>query len=131
MLAAERVQATPQAAGLAGQAWCFTLRASPDSDLFRGHFPDLPVLPGVAQLQWALALWRRYSGDSRPLRGLRRLKFQRVVVPGDQLRLECRADGDQHMTFVFRRQNTSGSFEAVSSGQCLLAGSSSDASTHA
>ena len=110
-------------AGRVGDTWRFTLRVPEDSDLFAGHFPGLPVLPGVAQLHWALALWREHGGDSRPLRGLRRLKFQRIVGPGDVLQLECRMASADVVAFTFRRAGANGQLEAVSGGQCVLDGS--------
>ena len=38
------------------QGATLTLRLHADAELFwfRGHFPTLPILPGVAQLDWAL-----------------------------------------------------------------------------
>jgi 3-hydroxymyristoyl/3-hydroxydecanoyl-(acyl carrier protein) dehydratase len=104
-----------------GNAWRFRLRVPPDSDLFLGHFPQLPVLAGVAQLHWALALYREHSGDARPLRSLRRLKFQRIVTPGDELLLDCRPDAAERVTFTFSRALEGGGTETVSNGQCLLA----------
>lgn len=104
-----------------GSAWRFHVQVPPDSALFEGHFPQLPVLAGVAQLHWALALYRQHSGDARPLRSLRRLKFQRIVSPGDELQLECRQDAADRVSFTFRRARADGGLETVSNGQCLLA----------
>lgn len=60
-----------------------------DADLavFDGHFPQATILPGVAQLDWAI----RFGREAFPLppRFLRMeaLKFQRVARPGDRIRL--------------------------------------------
>ena len=65
---------------------------------FTGHFPYLPVMPGVLQVE-ALAqaagilsfqTMGRVSGTSTVYYfvGIDRARFKRPVVPGDQLRLE-------------------------------------------
>ncbi|ODS60385.1 MAG: hypothetical protein ABS38_12755 [Acidovorax sp. SCN 68-22] len=59
--------------------------------VFDGHFPDTPILPGVAQLDWAVAFGRECF--ALPVHFLRidALKFQRPVLPGArvELVLEC------------------------------------------
>ena len=65
---------------------------------FTGHFPYLPVMPGVLQVE-ALAqaagilsfqTMGRVSGTSTVYYfvGIDRARFKRPVVPGDQLKLE-------------------------------------------
>ena len=33
---------------------CFDLHLDPDHPAFRGHFPGMPVLAGVLQIDWAM-----------------------------------------------------------------------------
>jgi len=62
---------------------------------FQGHFPDNPVMPGVLQLE-AMAqvagvlLNSRDGNDGRVafFMSINNAKFRRMVVPGDQLRIE-------------------------------------------
>jgi acyl-CoA synthetase (AMP-forming)/AMP-acid ligase II len=50
--------------------------------MFDGHFPQAPVLPGVAQLDWALHFGREaFAPAGEPLR-VEQLKFQALVRPG-------------------------------------------------
>ncbi len=55
--------------------------------VFDGHFPQATILPGVAQLDWAIRFGREvFALPPRFLR-MEALKFQRVARPGDRIRL--------------------------------------------
>jgi 3-hydroxyacyl-[acyl-carrier-protein] dehydratase len=62
---------------------------------FQGHFPGLPVMPGVFQVE-ALAQTMAVYVAKQPgfgdriglFAGIDEVRFKRVVVPGDTLRLE-------------------------------------------
>lgn len=65
---------------------------------FQGHFPDLPVMPGVlileALAQAACILGEKSSfqksGEILFFAGLDKVRFRRPVVPGDQIILEVK-----------------------------------------
>ena len=67
-----------------------------NEDFFQGHFPGVPLMPGVLMLetltQVAAALLLERAGpmsSSRVyLHGVNEAKFRRQVVPGDRLRLD-------------------------------------------
>jgi 3-hydroxyacyl-[acyl-carrier-protein] dehydratase len=62
---------------------------------FQGHFPGLPVMPGVLQVE-ALAQTMAVYVAQQPgfgdriglFAGIDEVRFKRIVVPGDTLRLE-------------------------------------------
>ncbi len=70
---------------------------SANESFFQGHFPQQKVMPGVLQLEamaqtgavWVLAK-PEFRGKIALLAGIKEAKFRRPVVPGDQLRIECR-----------------------------------------
>lgn len=90
----------------------------PGLRVFDGHFPEAPVLPGVAQLDWAIAFAGRCFALPPHFRRAEQLKFQRPVLPPMQLELalEWRADTGQ---LAFRYSSARG---VHSSGRLVFAG---------
>lgn len=62
---------------------------------FPGHFPDLPIMPGVLQIEaMAQSACLAYLRDGDPevdffIASIQEAKFRRPVVPGDQLMLHA------------------------------------------
>lgn len=84
------------------------------SPLFAGHFPDLPILPGVVQFDLAV----RQCSAWYPLTafcGIEKLKFQEPVIPGDTitLHLENKGNGQVHFRYTLEEQ-------ALSSGRIVF-----------
>lgn len=88
-----------------------------NSPWFSGHFPDDPVLPGIAQLKMVADLIAASREDHRRPTGLSRIKFRKIVRPGEQLDIYA-APGVIKDQYLFRI--TSGD-ENVSSGMMFFA----------
>ncbi len=86
------------------EQWHLELGVPLDLAHFSGHFPHTPVLPGVVQIDWALALAREVFDDLPPrFGGMEVLKFQQLARPGDRLRLTLRFDrsrGKLHFNYL-------------------------------
>jgi len=54
---------------------------------FSGHFPDQPVLPGIAQVHIAAMLAKEIWGIWPGNVSLGKVKFHRIVQPGDDISL--------------------------------------------
>lgn len=54
---------------------------------FRGHFAAQPLLPGVAQVEWAVRAGIRYVAPGMRFQGLQVVKFQAPLLPGTQIML--------------------------------------------
>jgi len=67
-----------------------TLRLLVAADLlwFRGHFPTLPILPGVAQLDWVLHYGLTRLAPGKSFASIENIKFQQPVPPDARLELQ-------------------------------------------
>ena len=68
-------------------------------EVFNGHFPDNPVMPGVLIVEAlaqtgavALLSMPEFKGKTAYFGGIRQAKFRKVVRPGDTMRLEVTLD---------------------------------------
>ncbi|MCP3984577.1 MAG: AMP-binding protein [bacterium] len=68
------------------------LRVPTDLAALEGHFPGAPVVPGVAQVGWALAAAEELAGGELQLAGVEALKFKEMLLPGGQVVLEVELD---------------------------------------
>src|ERR1035437_1422236 len=67
-----------------------------NEQFFQGHFPELPIMPGVlvveAMAQAGAIIMMQAIPDRKSklavFSGIERAKFRRSVTPGDQLRIE-------------------------------------------
>lgn len=93
-------------------AHCYELRVPLTLKHFDGHFPGMPILPGVMQIDWAIRLASREFPAVRTIRSIDRLKFTAPVPPGAVLGLRLVHDPmHRHVRFTFRhgaRDCTSG-----------------------
>ncbi len=69
-----------------------SLTVPPDLLYFDGHFPGSPILPGVVQVDWAIARGRHYFATPPVFRDIAMLKFQQVITPGATVQLELAWD---------------------------------------
>lgn len=81
-----------------GTDWIVGIKSiAANEPCFQGHFPGMPIFPGVLQLE-ALAQTAgillnkvlKSEGKVAFYLGVDKAKFRRMVVPGDQLRMEIK-----------------------------------------
>lgn len=81
-----------------------------------GHFPDLPIVPGVALVDWAARLAARHlhcgDGVARSLQ----VKFRRLIQPGKMVTLALEHQpATQRLVFTYRDGN-----DILASGRFLV-----------
>jgi 3-hydroxymyristoyl/3-hydroxydecanoyl-(acyl carrier protein) dehydratase len=54
---------------------------------FEGHFPELPVLPGIVEIDWAIHYGRALGFAAEAFVGMPRVKFTAIIEPCAVLRL--------------------------------------------
>lgn len=62
---------------------------------FQGHFPEKPILPGICQIQLALALLERWKGCEASLVEITSAKYVLPAFPGDEILCKLSALKDQ------------------------------------
>ncbi|MEN3976586.1 AMP-binding protein [Emcibacter sp. SYSU 3D8] len=81
----------------------FQIELQDDLCWFEGHFPQMPLLPGVAQLHIVAALANRTWNIDVSGRDLSRVKFRRPTHPGDVLTLSLKRNGRTRVDFEYAR----------------------------
>ncbi|HKT29952.1 acyl-CoA synthetase [Dyella sp.] len=93
--------------------WTLELLIPHELVYFAGHFPGAPVLPGLVQIAWALALAAPRLGTPPRCRLMEAVKFQHLLRPGDRVELVLRHDtARQKLHFAYRHDD-----KAYSSGR--------------
>ena len=62
-----------------------------DSPWFSGHFPDNPILPGIAQLNMVADIIALSRQEDLYIKHLSRVKFKKIVRPGERLDIHAAA----------------------------------------
>ncbi|MBR1921069.1 MAG: acyl-CoA synthetase [Kiritimatiellae bacterium] len=73
-----------------------------DEPFFRGHFPGHPVLPGVVQLSFAVREAKKAFGFAGEISEAKKVKFDRVVEPGQTVTLALSRKGPGEVAYEFR-----------------------------
>ena len=78
----------------------------PDLFWFKGHFPELPVLPGIAQtnwvIEWTLAQEEALTGRHIDFAGIEVVKFQKPLQSDQTVKLLMTWDAQKLlMAFVY------------------------------
>ena len=87
--------------------------------VFRGHFPGVPIVPGVMQVGWAVELARTYGLVSGYCTGIVTAKFRRLMLPGMDIDANLERDSRTgQLQFSFRCRG-----DVVSTGRLQFGGS--------
>jgi len=56
-------------------------------NVFKGHFPSLPVLPGIMQLEMVQHVIKKNTGISYKIKSIKKAKFNSQIVPGETIKI--------------------------------------------
>jgi 3-hydroxyacyl-[acyl-carrier-protein] dehydratase len=73
-----------------------------DSPWFSGHFPEEPILPGIAQLGMVFDAISQSSNQSLKISSVSRVRFKRIVRPNDRLEIMAMPVERDSGTYSFR-----------------------------
>jgi 3-hydroxymyristoyl/3-hydroxydecanoyl-(acyl carrier protein) dehydratase len=74
-------------------------RVPEDLACFPGHFPDLPMVPAVLQLDWVMELLGELLEAPWSVEGIDRAKFAAPLRPGERFRIRMHAVSDARIEF--------------------------------
>ena len=69
-------------------SWQLTFWLDPELDCFRGHFDNHPLLPGVVQIDWAVAFAEQLLQQKLAFEGMRNVKFMSIMRPSRKYLLD-------------------------------------------
>lgn len=61
----------------------FHIRLHPDHTIYKAHFPEQPITPGVCLIQIACELLHQLTGKHLQIQKIKQVKFLAVVSPRD------------------------------------------------
>ncbi|WP_208443821.1 3-hydroxyacyl-ACP dehydratase FabZ family protein [Pantoea agglomerans] len=87
---------------------------------FQGHFPHLPILPGVAQLDWVMHYGVSLLAPGKQFAAVDNIKFQQPVLPDSLLQLHLDWDAEKsRLSFRYSLLKNDGE-QIASSGKIAL-----------
>ena len=95
----------------------YELYIDPKLTWFRGHFDDLPILPGVTQIDWIMHLSQNIYRHSRCIHSIERLKFTKPIIPNTNLNCDITLESsDSSISFIYYDDSAT-----YSSGRIVIA----------
>lgn len=68
---------------------------SEECDFFDGHFPEIHLVPAVAQIDMATYFAKKYFGTSRYLMSAKRIKFTSPVKPNSTVQMSLKFNSEK------------------------------------
>lgn len=85
-----------------GEEIVSTFYVDPSREIFQGHFPGEPVLPGVYSVECMaqtadilLLSTARYAGKVPLFLGIDKVRFKKKILPGDTLEIRARLTSER------------------------------------
>ena len=92
-----------------GEAFSADLTFVRDGSYFQGHFPGIPILPGVVQMHFAAYFIKKFWRVDVSASSLKRVKFSKIIFPSTTVKLSIRRN-EQGFIYSFGENFSSGIF---------------------
>lgn len=69
-------------------------------EVFKGHFPDQPMLPGVVQMEMIRFLMKKQKGMDFKINYIKKTKFLQPIFPDEQITVEIKSQEKNHVMKV-------------------------------
>jgi len=74
-------------------------RVDAESIWFDGHFPDQPILPGIAQLSLVTQVLHHHTGGRLRVTGYKRVRFRQMIQPADWMQISLEMSNAKNILF--------------------------------
>ena len=74
----------------------------PDSPWFSGHFPDNPILPGIAQLGMVSDLLKKTTAHQLKIDSVKQVRFKQIILPDARIKIKIRPVKNKAHHYSFR-----------------------------
>ncbi|MDX2361714.1 MAG: 3-hydroxyacyl-ACP dehydratase [Crocinitomicaceae bacterium] len=95
------------------EAVTFAIQLNAEHAIFKGHFPDNPVTPGVAQMEIVKELMKVHTDKDLALKSMGNCKFLAILNPENDadvnvwLKISEQEDGSLKVAAVIKNETTS------------------------
>ena len=72
-----------------------------NSDYFKGHFPEYPILPGVIQLNFVFSFIKKFFHTNVKSYTVSKLKFSSIIAPDKTVHLHIERTGENEFEFSY------------------------------
>lgn len=83
---------------VSGESFVFDIMINPDHEIFKGHFPNNPIMPGVCMMQITKELVEGITGRKLFMKKCSNVKFMAIINPekNKELRLNLKVTNDEN-----------------------------------
>lgn len=74
----------------------------PDLFWFQGHFENLPILAGVAQIDWVITFFQKYISPHLTFSGIQQVKYQQPIFPNELISLSIIQQSESSLLFEYK-----------------------------
>ncbi len=87
-----------------------------DHIFFKGHFDNFPILPGIAQIHYAIFFIKKFFDKNISIVKFKKIKFSKAIFPEKNLTLNIIKQKNNSFAFLFKASEN----DIHSSGEIII-----------